>query len=65
MARVILEKTELDSDESIISIAVKSLYKNVPLKESVETSLRRLYEQINPPGNISQIIERTNKLGSE
>ena len=32
MAREILEKTEMDSDESIISLDVKSLYTNVPLK---------------------------------
>ena len=41
MARDILEKTELDSDESIISLDVKSLYTNVPLKEAVEIALRR------------------------
>ena len=49
MAREILEKTELVSDESIISLDVKSLYNNVPLKEAVEIALRRLYEQVNPP----------------
>ena len=49
MAREILEKTELDSDESINSFDVKSLSINVPLKEAVEIALRRLYEQINPP----------------
>ena len=49
MAREILEKTELDSDESIISLDVKSLYTNVPLKQVVVIALRRLYEQFNPP----------------
>ena len=49
MAREILEETELDSDESIISIDVKSLYNNVTLKEAVEIALRRIYEQVNPP----------------
>ena len=49
MAREILEKTELDSDESIISLDVKSLYTNVPLKEAVQIALRRLNEQVNPP----------------
>ena len=49
MAREILEKTKLDFDESIISLDVKSLYTNVPLKEAVEIALRRLYEQVNPP----------------
>ena len=48
MARKILEKTELDSEESIISLDVKILYTNVPLKEAVEIVLRRLYEQVNP-----------------
>ena len=49
MAWEILEKTELDSDESITSPDVKSLYTNVPLKKAIEIALRRLYEQINPP----------------
>ena len=49
MAREILEKTELDPDESTNSFDVKSLSINVPLKEAVEIALRRLYEQINPP----------------
>ena len=49
MAREILEKTEPDSDESIISLGVNSLYTNVPLKEAVEIALRSLYEQVNPP----------------
>ena len=49
MSREILMKTELDSDESIISLDVKSLYNNVPLKEAVEIALRRLYQQVNPP----------------
>ena len=40
MAREILAKTELDSDESIISPDVKSLSTNVPLKEAVEIALR-------------------------
>ena len=49
MAREILEKTDLNSDESIISLDVKSLYTNVPLKEAVEIAQRRLFEQVNPP----------------
>ena len=49
MAREILEKTEMDSDESIISLDMKSLYTNVLLKEAVGLALRRLYEQVNPP----------------
>ena len=49
MAREILEKTVLDSDERIISLDIKSLHTDVPLKEAVELALRRLYEQVNPP----------------
>ena len=49
MVREILEKTELDSDESEISLDFKSLHAIVPLMEAVEIALRRLYEQVNPP----------------
>ena len=49
MSREILEKTELDSDESIISLGAKSLYTNIPLIDAVERALRRLFEQVNPP----------------
>ena len=48
MVREILEKIELDSDESIISLDVKSSYTNAPLTEAVKIAMRRLYEQINP-----------------
>ena len=44
MAREILEQKDLDSDESIISLDLKSLYTNVTLKEAVEIALRRLCE---------------------
>ena len=49
LAREILKKSELDSDEKIISLDIKSLYNNVPLKEAVEKALRKLYEQVNHP----------------
>ena len=49
MARELLEETELDSDENMISLDVKSFNTNVSLKEAVEKAARRLYEQINPP----------------
>ena len=49
MAREILEKTELNSEESIIYLDVKTLYTIVPLKKAVEIALRRLYEQVNLP----------------
>ena len=58
MAREILEKKELDSDESITCLDVKSLYTNVPLKEAVEIALRRLYEQTNPPEISRKIMKK-------
>ena len=48
-AREILEKTQLESDESIISLDIKSLSANFFPKETVEIAMRRLYEQTNPP----------------
>ena len=66
MAMEILEKTELDSDKSIISLDVKSLYTNVPLKEAVEIALRRLYEQINPPETSRKTMKKLlNLAGSK
>ena len=62
MAREILEKTELDSDESIISLDVKSLYTNVPLKEAIEIALRRLYEQVNPPETSRKTMKKLHNL---
>ena len=46
------EKNEviyLDSDEIIISLDVKSLHTNVPLKEAIEIALQKLYNQESPP----------------
>ena len=58
MAREILDKTDLDSDESINSLDVKSLITNVPLKKTVEIALRRLYQQINPPEISSKTMKK-------
>ena len=49
MAREILEKIDLDSDEGMLILDVNSLYTNVPLEEGVEIALRRLIEQVKPP----------------
>ena len=62
MSREILEKTDLDSDESKISLGVKSLYTNVPLKEAVEIALRRLYEQVNPPETSRKTMKKLQNL---
>ena len=56
------EKTELDSDESIISVDVKSLYTNVPLKEAVEIALGRLYEQVNPPETYRKTMKKLQNM---
>ena len=52
----------MESDESIISLDVKSLYTNVPLKEAVERALRRLYEQVNPPEKSRKTMKKILKL---
>ena len=44
-AREILESTNLEPNENLISLDVKSLYTNVPLKEAIDIALRKLYEQ--------------------
>ena len=64
MAKEILEKTELDADESIISLDLKSSYTQVPLKEAVEVALRRVYEQINPPQIYRKTIKKNTKFDS-
>ena len=48
-AREILESTNLEPNEILISLDVKSLYTNVPLKEAIDIALRNLYEQVEPP----------------
>ena len=48
-AREIIENIALDPDETIISLDVKSLYTNVPLKEAIEIALQKLYNQESPP----------------
>ena len=43
------ENIALDPDETIISLDLKSLYTNVPLKEAIENALQKLYSQESPP----------------
>ena len=49
LAREILEKAVLDSDERLISLDIKSLHTDVPLKQAVKLALSISYEQVNPP----------------
>ena len=46
-----IEKTKLDSDESIISLDVKNLYINVPrsTQDAIDIALNNLYSQNEPP----------------
>ena len=48
-ARETIENIDLDPDETIISLDVKSLYTNVPLKEAIEIALQKLYSHESPP----------------
>ena len=57
-AREILESTNLEPNESLISLDVMSLYTNVPLKEAIDIALRKLYEQDEPPSNARKTMKR-------
>ena len=43
----IIENVELDSDENINSLDVKSLFTNIPLKQAIDFELKNLYDQEN------------------
>ena len=57
-AREILESTNLEPNENLISLDVKSLYTNVPLKEAIDIALRKLYEQDEPPSIARKTTKR-------
>ena len=57
-ARKILESTNLEPNENLISLDVKSLYTNVPLKEAIDIALRKLYEQDEPPSIARKTMKR-------
>ena len=42
----------------MISLDVKSLYTNVPLKEAIDIALRKLYEQYEPPSIARKTMKR-------
>ena len=56
-AKEILESTNLEPNENLISLDVKSLYTNVPLKEAIE-ALRKMYEQDEPPSIARNTMNR-------
>ena len=53
-----LESTNLEPHENLISLDVKSLYTNVPLKKAIDIALRKLYEQDEPPSIASKTMKR-------
>ena len=57
-ARETIENIALDPDENIISLDVKSLYTNVPLKEAIEIVFQKLYSQESPPEIHRAIMKR-------
>ena len=48
-ARRLNESTNFESDENITSLEVQSLYTKVPLKEAIDTAVRKLNKQKKPP----------------
>ena len=57
-ARKILESTNLEPNVNLISLDVKSLYTNVPLKEAIDIALRKLHEQDEPPSIARKTMKR-------
>ena len=52
-ARDRTENTKLDSEESIISLDVKNLHTNVPIKKAIDIAFKKLYNQ-NEPHDLSR-----------
>ena len=57
-AREILGSNNLEPNENLISLDVKSLYTNVTLKEAIDIALRKLYEQDEPPSIARKTMKR-------
>ena len=57
-ARESLESINLEPNKTLISLDVKSLYTNVPLKEAIDIALRKLYEQDEPPSVARKTMKR-------
>ena len=57
-AREILESISLEPKENLISLDMKSLYANVPLKEAMHIALRKLHEQDEPPSIARKTMKR-------
>ena len=57
-AREILESTNHEPNENSISLDVKSLFTNVPLKEAIDIALRKLYKQYEPPSIARKTMKR-------
>ena len=57
-AREILESPNFEPNENLISLIVKRLYTNVPLKEAIDIALRKLFEQYEPPSIARKTMKR-------
>ena len=57
-AREFLESTNLEPNENLISLDVKSLYTNVPPKEAIDIALRKMYEQYETPSVARKTMKR-------
>ena len=57
-AREILESTNPEPNEFLISLDMKSLVANVPLKETKDIALRKLYDQDEQPSIIRKTVKR-------
>ena len=43
MAKEVFEETKLDSDGAMVSLDIKTFYKNVPLNQDINIAMWRLY----------------------
>ena len=51
-------KVESDSSEDIISLFVKCLYTNVPIKVAIDIVFRKIYDQEKTPGLALNTMKR-------
>ena len=61
-ARKTLEQIKLEKDEKILSLDVKSLYTNVPIKEAINIAQRSLYARDDKPDILRTTMKRLLEL---
>ena len=57
-ARNMIENTKLDFEDNNISLVVKILYTNVPLKHAIDIARKKLYSHNEPPDLSGSTIKR-------